>query len=273
MRTFGRAALATTLALGALLGLAGCTQVDDVFTETTRPAATFATAVPRFSDSDPVDNWEGGGPHGFPVHGIDVSKYQQAIDWQKARSAGVAFAFIKATEGGDRLDDRFIINWHDAKRAGVPRSAYHFYYFCTPAAVQARWFIRNVPKDKGALPHVLDMEWNHKSPSCKFRPSPEKVRAEMETFMSMIASHYGRRPIIYTTVDFHRENLVGHFERDAFWLRSVKAHPRVPYPGRNWVFWQYTGTGRVPGINGDADINVFVGGIDQWRKWLASVTN
>ena len=106
------------------------------------PSALFATTIRT--------NWEGGAPWHYAVHGIDVSKYQGDIDWHKAKTSGVSFAFIKATEGGDRVDDMFDEHWRGAKAAGVPRAPYHFYYFCRPADEQARWFIRNVPKERGA---------------------------------------------------------------------------------------------------------------------------
>ncbi|HEY0354262.1 MAG TPA: GH25 family lysozyme, partial [Enterovirga sp.] len=57
----------------------------------------------------------------LPIHGIDVSKWQGRIDWASVRDAGTQFAFIKATEGGDHVDERFMENWHGAKQAGVPR--------------------------------------------------------------------------------------------------------------------------------------------------------
>ena len=88
------------------------------------------------------------------------------------RASGASFAFIKATEGGDVLDPRFAGNWAAARRAGLPRGAYHFFYFCRPAIEQARWFIAHVPKDPSALPPVLDVEWNHLSPTCRRRRSP-----------------------------------------------------------------------------------------------------
>ncbi|MCC2096979.1 MAG: glycosyl hydrolase family 25, partial [Hyphomicrobiales bacterium] len=65
-------------------------------------------------------------PNHFPIHGIDVSKYQGDIDWNAVRASGVKFAWIKATEGGDHADERFLQNWNAAKAAGVPRGAYHF---------------------------------------------------------------------------------------------------------------------------------------------------
>ena len=88
----------------------------------------------------------------------------------------------------------------------MPRGAYHFYYFCRTAEDQARWFIRHVPRDRSALPPVLDMEWNPQSPTCKLRPDAATVRSEMKTFLTMVERHYGKKPIIYTSVDFFDDN-------------------------------------------------------------------
>ena len=222
---------------------------------------------PRFGDSDPHD-WTGKKPWAYPVHGIDVAKYQGKIDWGKAKRSGVAFAFIKATEGGDHLDERFRENWAGARRAGMLRGAYHFYYFCRPAAEQARWFIRHVPKEKNTLPPVLDVEWNAASPTCRKRPDAGTVRSEMMVFLRRIARHYGNRPLIYTTVDFYKTNQLWRIQGHEFWLRSVAGHPSVTYPRQRWAFWQYTGTGLVPGIKGNTDINVFHGSKTQWKNWL-----
>jgi len=57
--------------------------------------------------------------HTMPIQGIDVSYWQGEIDWDAAREAGVSFTFIKATEGGDHLDPKFLDNWHAAGRAGI----------------------------------------------------------------------------------------------------------------------------------------------------------
>lgn len=223
-------------------------------------------SAPRFGDRKPHE-WGRKTPWHYPIHGIDVSKYQANIDWATARANGVSFAFIKATEGGDRVDDMFATNWHGAKQAGVKRSAYHFYYYCRSAREQAKWYIQNVPKDASALPPVLDMEWNDLSPSCKLRPKPEIVRSEMQVFLSMVKNHYGKTPIIYTTVDFFDHNDLRQMKGYTFWLRSVAGHPEEKYGSHPWTFWQYTGTGTIPGIKGDADINVFSGGRDAWKNF------
>ena len=82
------------------------------------PNTRALTMVPSFGDTNPHE-WDELSPWLYPVHGIDVSKYQGDIDWPRVRSSGTSFAYIKATEGGDVADDRFAENWDGAARAGV----------------------------------------------------------------------------------------------------------------------------------------------------------
>lgn len=271
-----RLANRSILALGVFL-LSACTTVDYDFSDVKKSGnsmqqmaqPTGAVNAPRFGDRKPFE-WTGRTPWHYPIHGTDVSKYQVDVDWNAVRRSGISFVFIKATEGGDRFDDRFTEHWNGAKQAGIPRSAYHFYYFCRPAIEQARWYIQNVPRDPNALPPVLDMEWNAQSPSCKLRPNAVIVRKEMKIFLDAIEKHYGKRPIIYTTVDFFDENDLNQLREYPFWLRSTAGHPTEKYGPHPWTFWQYTGTGTIPGIKGDADINVFAGSAGAWKKWLES---
>lgn len=230
------------------------------------PQVHVATA--NFSDSRPVD-WSGPAPARHPVHGIDVSVWNGPIDWQTAHQNGVNFAFLKATEGGDRADPAFDANWRAAGAAGVPRGAYHFFYHCRPAAEQARWFIDHVPRQPGALPPVLDMEWTPRSPTCPGKRPAEEVQADARTFIAAVTRHYGKRPILYTTTDFYEENRLWQVAGAEFWLRSTKDHPSDAYPGQHWTFWQYSGTGLVPGIGGTVDLNAFAGSARDWAAWLA----
>lgn len=221
---------------------------------------------PKFGDTHPHE-WTGRAPRSYPIHGVDVARYQGDINWRQVKGAGVSFAYIKATEGGDVIDPMFKTHWRGTKRVGLRRGAYHYFYFCRPADQQARWFIKNVPRDAVALPHVLDMEWNPHSPTCRLRPDGAKVRAEAKRFLDILEAHYGRRPLVYTTVDFFRDTGIGRLKGTEFWLRSVAGHPRQVYPGAFWTFWQYTGTGIVPGINGEVDLNVFRNSPDLWLRW------
>ncbi|MGN6468040.1 MAG: glycoside hydrolase family 25 protein [Rhizobiaceae bacterium] len=219
-----------------------------------------------FGDADPV-NFGRHSPRKLDVHGVDVSRWQGDIDWAKLRRHGANFVYIKATDGGDHLDPMFMKNWQGADEAGLKRGAYHFFYWCRVASEQADWFIRNVPKVDGALPPVIDVEWNHQS-SCKRRPSRDVVLEKMKVFMDRLERHYGQRPVIYTTPDFYEDNLRGAFRDHAFWLRSTAEHPSKVYPDRKWLFWQYSGSGLSQGVEGQIDLNVFNGDENDWWAWL-----
>jgi lysozyme len=256
------------LFLATLLALPACGRRETVakLSDASLPVAAAPAAV-RFSDADPAD-FNGSHPQRYPVHGIDVARFQTQIDWPTVRANGVSFAFIKATEGGDLVDPMFKDHWRDARRAGVPRGAYHFYYHCRPAAEQARWFFRHVPKERGMLPPVLDMEWTPFSPTCTTRRPASEIRADAGKLIGMFAAHYGTRPILYTTVDFFRDNELWRVSGTDFWLRSVTAHPAERYPGHDWTFWQYSGTATIPGVQGQVDANAFGGSAAAWQNWL-----
>lgn len=95
------------------------------------------------------------------------------------------------------------------------------------------------------------------------------VRAEAQEFLRLLEAHYGQRPIIYTPIDFYRDAELWKVGGTEFWLRSVAGHPQDVFGARPWSFWQYSSTGRVPGIRGKVDLNVFAGSADDWARWVA----
>ena len=180
---------------------------------------------------------------------------------------GIQFAWLKATDGGDLLDPEFKANWRTAKRAGVPVGAYHFYYFCTDPETQAKWFIKNVPRLRGEMPPVLDLEWNSFSPTCTMRPPAAEVRSLANRFIQIVEQHYQTRVVVYTAPDFWERNDVARLKRD-FWLRSKAKHVEKRFGVRDWRFWQYTSTGVLNGIEKEDDINCFNGPQSDWARWL-----
>lgn len=208
--------------------------------------------------------------HRYPIHGIDVSRWQGDIDWFEVKRAKTAFVYMKATEGADHLDERFAQNWDGARRAGVPRGAYHFMFWCRTAEEQAAWFKKNVPADADALPPVLDVEWNSHSKTCPKRIEPELARKKIAYMLKAMQEHTGKRPIIYTDIPFHADVLEGYHRDQDFWLRSVAAEPHERYEGRNWKIWQFTTTGRVAGIKGAVDRNAYAGNRQEWNRFLAA---
>ncbi|PIO97439.1 glycoside hydrolase family 25 protein [Pleomorphomonas carboxyditropha] len=242
------------LALSALLVGCSALSFDD------EPVRATAHKGPTFEIRQPSKD---------SIEGIDVSYFQEAVDWQAVAGDDIRFAWIKATEGGDRLDQRFAENFAGAARAGVLRGAYHFWYHCRPGIEQAAWYIRNVPRDPDALPPVLDIEWTPTSPTCTKRPPAAELHADMQAFLDAVEAYYGKRPVIYTTLDFYRDRMDGAFESYPLWVRSTAAKPHEKYGDRHWHFWQYTSTGRVAGVRGNADRNVFYGSEAAFRKFLA----
>ena len=241
----------------ALFGLVACTETD---------APKTSSDPIRITDRKPVA-FSGRQPASYPVRGMDAARFQTFVDWTRAKAAGIEFVFLKATEGGDLKDPKFRDHWRGAGRAGIARGAYHFYYFCTAPDVQAKWFIRNVPRSQGALPPVLDMEWNPFSPTCQRRPDGTTVRAEMRVWLNSVEAAFGQRPIIYTTPGFYKDADLSRLKGYEFWLRTTSKRPEEAYPGQPWRFWQYTATGGLPNTPGNIDINVFNGSRADWEAW------
>jgi len=187
------------------------------------------------------------------VQGVDVSHHQGPIDWRALANDGVAFAYIKASEGAEHVDPRFRDNWEAAARAGLKRGAYHFFTLCRPGAAQAAHFIAVVPSDPAALPPALDME--HKGP-CRQGKTMSDVVGEMNQFLDAVEAHVGKRPRIYTPREFHDlylRNVAG----ERFWIRSLFIKPR--FREDDWVIWQHHNRGRKRGVTGPVDLNAFHG--------------
>lgn len=191
-------------------------------------------------------------PARYPVRGIDVSHHQGAIDWQAVAQDQIAFAYLKATEGGDHRDRQFAANWRESRAAGLKVGAYHFFTFCRPGGDQARNFLAVVPADLGALPPAVDLEFGG---NCGTLPSDVDLRRELEAFLALVEARHGRQAVLYVTPDFLRS--YGHaLPKRPLWKRKVVM---PPFGGRPWTFWQFHNRGEVDGIKGPVDLNVFAG--------------
>ncbi len=246
----------------ALAMLSGCAR-DPSHYRTDRNVG--AVGAPIHGDNAPhpgVDR-----ARSMPIQGIDVARYQGHIDFDTVYASGVRFVYMKATEGKDYVDPAFRDNWRRARASGMAHGVYHFMTWCSTAAEQARWFVKNVPDDPTALPPVLDLEWNHQS-SCKNRWGKADVLEKIRVMLAAMEKHTGKLPIIYTDIAFHRDILAGEHFDNAFWLRSTAAEPHERYENRRWMFWQWTQTGTVKGIRTEVDRNVFYGDINDWTVFL-----
>ena len=193
-------------------------------------------------------------PKGHTVRGIDVSRYQTHVNWPEVRQDQIAFAFIKATEGFYRQDRLFNYHWQESCQVGLLRGAYHFYRPGQPALLQALNFIRVVSLQSGDLPPVLDIEESDSH-------SAEELRAGVTTWLKLVEKNYAVKPIIYTNYNFYERYLAGYFDEYPLWIAHYQV-PRLrinPSPNRKLKFWQHTDRGKVAGIKGRVDCNVFYG--------------
>lgn len=204
-------------------------------------------------------------PARLPIHGIDVSKYQNRIAWtavvdMEVLGVRIGFCFIKATEGTNHIDSRFHQNWRDSKNAGIPRGAYHYFNPSKPGLKQARHFLREVRLEPGDLPPVLDIEQLN-------RTSPAVVRREALQWLEEVERVTHIRPIIYTNVRFYDQYLGLAFDKYPLW---VAHYYRIDEPdiNRGWLFWQHNDTGRVNGVSAPVDFNVFNGDSASFRSLL-----
>lgn len=204
-------------------------------------------------------------PEGYEIHGIDISHHQGKINWQELKDKGfidgypIRFVMIKATEGASRIDANFRSNFHNAREYGFTRGAYHFYSVHSPAKAQAEFFIRHVKLENGDLPPVLDVE--HK-PS---NQTDEEFKESIQLWLNMVEFHYGVKPIIYTYYKFKMQYLDDPvFDPYPYWIAHYYVE-KVEYKGA-WKFWQHTDAGRLPGIKGKVDFNIYNGSFYELRK-------
>lgn len=183
------------------------------------------------------------------VMGIDVSSHQGEIDWAQVAGDGVVFAYVKATEGSGFVDSSFRRNWDGARAAGITPGAYHYFTLCSPGAQQAADFLAAAPPDDSALPPALDLEFDG---ACEERPEAAHAQAEIDAFTAAVEREWGRRLVIYSSVEWRDHYGLPVAGPRPDWLFSAGGRPQQ----EDWAVWQLRFDGDVAGISGGVDIDV-----------------
>ena len=197
-------------------------------------------------------------PEGYEVHGIDISHYQGSVNWDRLRSNAlvdgcpIRFIIIKSTEGSSSIDPNFEDNFYQAREYGFIRGAYHFWSVNSGAREQAYYFLQKVHLERGDLPPVLDVEHKPKNQSV------EDFQTDILTWLHIVENKYGVKPIIYTYYKFKDSYLSAPvFDDYPYWIAHYYVD-KVEYQGK-WKFWQHTDAGKLPGIKGSVDLNIYNG--------------
>lgn len=205
-------------------------------------------------------------PPGGYCYGIDISYYQQEIKWDSIRVMTdvrkrttssklhakdikpVSFVFIKASEGDEMKDRKFVEHWDNAGAHGIKRGAYHFFRSSKDPLAQVENFIGAVSRlEPDDLPPVLDIETIHRG--C----SRQELNKKALVWLKKVESHFGKKPIVYSSAHFLRDILCDEIKDNYhIWV----AHYDRNCPDFNeWVIWQFTDNAVIYGINGKTDLN------------------
>lgn len=207
--------------------------------------------------------------------GVDVSRFNGQIDWERVAGTDVRFAFIAASRGrGDDCavaatscggDPNYDANHAGARAAGLVVGPYHRAFVAgggrneliADARAEADTFIASVGSlRRKDLSPALDVETPFDV------AGPEALKTWIRTWTKRVRKRLGRRPLIYTnatswaaTGDTREFAKRGHRLWVANWGVSSPAVPAGDWAGRGWSLWQFTSSGRVAGIKGRVDLN------------------
>jgi GH25 family lysozyme M1 (1,4-beta-N-acetylmuramidase) len=218
---------------------------------------------------------------GARIQGIDVSRFDDRIEWEAVAGDGIRFAFVQASRGaGDDCavkprrcgrDGLYDSNYDGAHAAGIAIGAYHRAFVTgrgratirADAKAEAAVFADEVGRLRpGDVRPALDFE----TPFAEVKP--EQLRLWARVWLRRVRARLGVKPIIYTNVsswaatgDTTEFALGGHPLWVANWGVSRPAVPAANWAGDSWSVWQYTSDGSVAGIHGRVDRDVLRGGL------------
>lgn len=187
------------------------------------------------------------------VHGIDLSHYQGEVFWETVgENTKMAYVYLKATEGGDRIDARYERNIELAHRYGLKVGSYHFFRPKTPLHLQLVNFTTQCRPGEQDLIPMIDVETTGGLPLEQFQDS-------LITFLGMIEETYHQKPLVYTFRNFYNKHLVGQLNDYQLMVAMYTEEEPVLADEKDICMWQYTGKGRIVGVNGYIDKSRFLG--------------
>ena len=193
----------------------------------------------------------------FPVKGIDVSSHNGMMNLQAAAADGIEFIFIKASEGESFRDENFVLNYQKARHAGLKVGAYHFFRFDVDGVKQAVHPMNSIGARPLDLGIVIDVE-DAGNPEGY---DPADVAENLQQMVDYLNLR-GHRVMFYSNRAGYEKYLFQNFRGFPLWICTFTDNSA----NQDWTFWQYDHRGRVAGIRGDVDLNVFHGSREDWER-------
>lgn len=187
------------------------------------------------------------------VHGIDLSHYQGEVFWEAiGDNSKMAYVYLKATEGGDRIDDKYEQNIELAHKYGLKVGSYHFFRPKTPLKLQLENFKAQCRPSQQDLIPMIDVETKQGLSNDAFRDS-------LMTFLTMVEKAYHQKPLVYTGTNFYNKYMSGIMNGYKLMIAQYSSNEPVLNDGNDYMLWQYTGKGHIDGIRGYVDKSRFMG--------------
>ena len=226
------------------------------------------------------------------IYGIDIARYQHGrgrrpvpILWDKLRITSIgkksshnvsgtadypiSFIYIKSTEGTSVRNKFYVNDYAQARKHGIRAGAYHFFSVKSSGAAQAKHFIQNTLFREGDLPPVLDIEPT--KAQIQYMGGPEVMFRHIRVWLKAVEQRTKVKPILYVNQMFVNKYLSAQpdLKRDyRIWIARYSEYK----PDLRLTYWQLCPDGRVTGIQGYVDINVFNGYQRQFEEYLAEET-
>lgn len=187
------------------------------------------------------------------IHGLDMSRYQGDVFWETVgANTKMTYVYLKATEGGDHIDKKYSENIYLAHRYGLKVGSYHFFRAKTDLQTQLDNFMTQCrPGDQDLIP-MIDIETRNGL-------SKEAFCDSLVKFIGMVEKAYKQKPLLYTGTNFYNKNLQGVIDGYPLMIAQYTDAEPVLEDGRDITMWQYTGKGRINGVNTYVDKSRFMG--------------
>ena len=212
--------------------------------------AIFAAITTGAQAQNPYEQCEDTCDH---VHGIDLSHYQGEVFWETVgENTKMAYVYLKATEGGDRIDEMYERNINLAHRYGLKVGSYHFSCPKTAQIKQLEHFKKQcLPGEQDLIP-MIDIE-------TKQGLNTEEFCDSLMKFLTLVEEAYKQKPLLYTGTNFYNKYLQGKIDDYQLMIAQYTEREPVLADERDFTLWQYTGKGRIVGVSGYIDKSRFMG--------------
>ena len=182
---------------------------------------------------------------------VDVSTFQQTIDWSQVKQDGIVGAMIRAGYGFGTVDNQYRANVTGCENNGIPYGMYHYSYATNieDAKKEAEFFINNAKGTSPSYPLAMDVEEASQAAMGK-----QALTAMILAFCDVVKAA-GYQPMLYTNLNW-ATNYIDMSQIDNAGIRVwiAQYNTTLDYKG-NYFLWQYTSSGRVAGIPANVDLN------------------